>query len=219
MTGRILVVSSLAVFLLAATACRSETQQVGPSITPESASYSTPGGQSVEVSNHTADGLALVNWAFARFEVAGLVEPTVREIDFGHGDPGCEDAAGWAVLGVGDESITMCLDIDRICRHVDGAAVFTVVGRVCILHELSHLWLSQNVTEPAHSEFMELTGANNWRDPDTPWSERGVEQAADTIAWGLLGERIEILGRPLPSCELLHDAFLILTDTAPTSSC
>ena len=52
-----------------------------------------------------------------------------------------------------------------------------------------------------------------------PWAELGVEQAADTIAWGLLGGTIEILGRPLPPCEQLHDGFVVLTGTTPTTDC
>lgn len=213
------MVSFYTVVILAITACASETMETAPSGTSEVAAYSTPGGQSFEVADATPDALALVDWAFVRFETAGLPEPTVSRISFAAGAPRCEDLGGWAASGEDKAEVTVCLDISRICLRNFDDVVFTIAGRMCILHELSHLWLSQYVTEPAAEEFMDLTGARSWRDPDVPWKERGVEQAADTIAWGLLGETMEILGRPLPPCELLHDGFMILTDTAPTSRC
>jgi hypothetical protein len=219
MGNRVWVVSFCAVVFLAITACASETMETAPSGTSEVAAYSTPGGQTFEVADAAPDALALVDWAFARFETVGLAEPTVLRIGFAAGTPRCEDLGGWAATGEGKAEVTVCMDISRIClRHFDDVA-FTTAGRMCILHELSHLWLSQYVTEPVAEEFMDLTGARSWRDPDVPWTERGVEQAADTMAWGLLGEAIEILGRPLPPCELLLDGFMILTDTAPTSQC
>jgi hypothetical protein len=218
MSDNVWVVSFFALFLTL-TACASETTEAAPSRSSEVAAYSTPGGQSLEVSNTSPDALALVDWAFARFETADLSEPAVLRIVFGAGTPGCEDLGGWAVTGEGTGEITVCLEESRICRHLVDDAAFTIAARMCILHELSHLWLSQHVAEPVAEEFMDLSGAQSWRDPDVPWAERGVEQAADTIAWGLLGETIEILGGPMPPCELLHDGFRILTDAAPTSNC
>jgi hypothetical protein len=213
------VVSFFALVFLAITTCASESTEAAPSRSSEVAVYSTPGGQSIEVTTASRDGLALVDWAFGRFEAADLREPTLRQIVFAAGTPGCEDLGGWAISGGGNSEITVCLEDSRICRHIVDDVAFTIAGRMCILHELSHLWLSEHIPEPVADQFMGLTGAQTWRDPDVPWAERGVEQAADTIAWGLLGETIEILGRPMPPCDLLHDGFRILTDAAPTSDC
>lgn len=144
-----------------------------------------------------------------------------------HGDFTVESGRAWiperdvespTLLVTEIDEVGVCLDADRICRQVDGV-VFTLAGRLCILHELGHLWLSQQVFESVREELIDHTGAPSWRDPGLAWSERGVEQAADTLAWGLLGETIEILGRPLPPCDQLHEGFLILTGTAPLSEC
>lgn len=219
MGGKAWLVSFSVVVFVAITACASETSETVPSGSSGAAMYSTPGGQTVELVDAAPDALALVDWAFGRFEAADLPEPTVRRIGFAAGTPECEGVGGWAASGETNAEITLCMDISRVCvRHFDDV-VFTIAGRMCILHELGHLWLSQYVAAPVADDFMELTGARRWRGPGAPWKERGVEQAADTLAWGLLGEATEILGRPLPPCELLDDGFMILTDTAPISTC
>jgi len=218
MSGRVWLGCVVALGLLACAGCASSTEEVAPPTDSVGVLVPTAGGQSVEVINTSPDATALVVWAIGRFEATGLAEPTVQRIEFAAGSPKCEGSTAWAATGKDGAEIVVCLDVHRMCRRVNGL-VFTVAGRICILHELSHLWLSEYVAEPARQAFMDMTGAASWRDPDVPWAERGVEQAADTIAWGLLGETIEILGRPLPPCEQLPDGFMLLTGVTATSDC
>jgi hypothetical protein len=143
----------------------------------------------------------------------------VQKICLAAGTPDRRDVGGRTAIGHGAAEITVCRDVSRVGhRHTDDV-VFALAVRMCILHELGHLWLSQFADEQAIETFMFLTGAQSWRDPDVHLKYRGVEIAANTIAWGLLGAPIEILSRAMPPCGLLHDAFITLTDTPLTSTC
>lgn len=56
-----------------------------------------------------------------------------------------------------------------------------------IVHELAHAWERHNVDDATRDAFMAATGAGTWNDHSQPHPARGVEQAADAIAWGLIG--------------------------------
>ncbi len=194
------------------------TPTTGPTSSTALGNYETPGGQLVAVSPMNDNIGDLLDWSFTRFIEAALPEPTVRGIDFEVDDPLCDHAAGWAVSSGNGKEVDICLPLDEICHPVNGV-VLTLPGKLCMLHELAHLWMAEHVDEAIRSDFIEHTGAHTWRDLNVPWRHRGIEQAADTIAWGLLGGTIEILGRPLPPCDLLHDGFVLLTGQPPLSTC
>ena len=59
-------------------------------------------------------------------------------------------------------------------------------GEFLALHELGHAWEHFNLDDQARSNFQKLTGATTWRSPDVVWRRRGAEQAANTLAHGLL---------------------------------
>jgi hypothetical protein len=51
-----------------------------------------------------------------------------------------------------------------------------------------------------------------------PWADRGVEYAADVIAWGLIEEPIDMVRIGRPSCDELSAAFRLLTMVEPLRS-
>jgi hypothetical protein len=51
-----------------------------------------------------------------------------------------------------------------------------------IVHELGHAWEAGAVTDETREEFMRYRGLTSWNDQDVEWDERGIEQAAVTIA-------------------------------------
>lgn len=57
-----------------------------------------------------------------------------------------------------------------------------VTRRHTILHELGHAWEAQAVTDETQEAFMQYRGLTSWNDPDVDWDERGIEQAAVTLA-------------------------------------
>ena len=77
-----------------------------------------------------------------------------------------------------------------------------------VLHELAHAWEHARLTDEIRDEFMELRGLTSWNDGSTPWRERGIEDLAEVIVWGL---RELAADRPVTSDEERQQAFRLLT--------
>lgn len=60
------------------------------------------------------------------------------------------------------------------------------------------------------SDYVERRGLESWNDPETAWGDRGSEDAADTLAWGLIEDPIVDM---LPDGPLAqrNNAFRMLT--------
>jgi hypothetical protein len=126
----------------------------------------------VEVTGATPEQLALARWAVGRFETAGL-KPPVVEIAF-HGDAlGCEGHLGWAQPGRVDVCTVLANEMSR--RN--------------LLHEVSHIWLDQNLGIGTRNAFLRERGLSSWNSSRDPWELRGYEQGAEIMAWAL-GDRI-----------------------------
>jgi hypothetical protein len=126
----------------------------------------------IEVTGATPQQLSLARWAVGRFEMAGL-EPPALEIAF-HGDPsGCQGHMGWARSGRVDVCTVLANEMSR--RN--------------LLHEMSHIWLDQNVGARTRDRFLDLRGLRSWNSSWDPWQLRGFEQGAELMAW-TLGNRV-----------------------------
>jgi hypothetical protein len=150
----------------------------------------------VEVTGATAQ-VAMVRWAVKRFEDAGL-EPPVVEIRFHRGLPSCGGYLGYAREG----------EVDVCTMLVDPTA------RRALLHEMGHIWLDENLSDPQRERFLEARGLDAWNDSSETWALRGYEQGAEIMAWAL-GERI--LTPRIPDNEPMQLArgFELLTGIAP----
>jgi hypothetical protein len=148
---------------------------------------------SVEVSGATPEQVALARWAVGRFEVAGL-RPPVVEIAF-HGDAlGCEGHMGWARSG-----------------RVDVCTVLAnEMSRRSLLHEMSHIWLDQNLGIGTRNAFLRVRGLSTWNSSRDPWGLRGYEQGAEIMAWEL-GDRILSPQIPDNEPEKLEIAYGLIT--------
>ena len=151
-------------------------------------------GPRVEVVAASKMQLDLVDWAVDRFDDAGLEAPAV-EIEF-HDDPdGCSGHLGFAM---GD--------------HVDVCTTLVnAMTRRALLHEMSHVWLDQNVTAATRARFLALRGLRSWNSSGDPWRLRGFEQAAEIMAW-MLGERILTAQVPGNRPSELEAAFELITE-------
>jgi hypothetical protein len=150
----------------------------------------------VEVTGAT-EQLSMVRWAVDRFELAGL-EPPVVEIAFHRGLSGCGGHLGLARQG----------EVDVCTTLVDPTA------RRALLHEMGHIWLDQNLSDPERERFLEARGLHAWNDSSDTWALRGYEQGAEVMAWAL-GERILTPQIPDNDPIQLARGFELLTGTAP----
>jgi hypothetical protein len=53
------------------------------------------------------------------------------------------------------------------------------------LHEMAHAWIESNVDAAVMKRFMDVRGIAAWNDRSFDWKDRGTEQAAEIVTWGL----------------------------------
>lgn len=110
--------------------------------------------------------------AIALFDDADLSLPPLR-IEFYDTTDGCHGHAGQyqqatAANGIGVDRIALC-------NH----------RRSVALHELAHAWMRHNLDDQTRQSVMDHWGLERWRDKTDAHLDRGVERAAETIAFTL----------------------------------
>ncbi|MDJ0953706.1 MAG: hypothetical protein QNJ81_08500, partial [Acidimicrobiia bacterium] len=85
--------------------------------------------------------------------------------------------------------------------------------------ELGHAWLLANLTPEGEAEFLAVRGLEHWSNGSVPWHERGAEQAAEILAWGLMDEAIALVRIGNPACADATAAYEVLTGSPPMRSC
>ncbi len=53
------------------------------------------------------------------------------------------------------------------------------------LHEMAHGWIETNVDGAILDRFMDIRGIVAWNDGSYDWKQRGTEQAAEIVTWGI----------------------------------
>jgi len=139
----------------------------------------------------------LARWAVARFERAGLEAPTV-EIRLHTDASGCGGHLGYKKGGRVDVCTVLVNEMTR--RN--------------LLHEMSHIWMDQNVSRATGERFLGLRHLSAWNDSSDPWPERGCEQGAEIMAWAL-GDRILTPQVQDNEPARLDAAYRLLTGGAP----
>ena len=173
----------------------------------------TAGSAAVEIWNGTPELEQLVTWALGRFVAAGLAPPAPSSVTFEAASKGpCRGASGLAE-GEAFTEITLCLGVEDVCPP-GGCPPFTLRARRLALHELSHTWLATHVSPREREEYARAVGLR-WSAPQDPAERQAVERAAETVAWGLLGEPV-----PVPPLRGVDDAtraaeFRFLTGAEP----
>lgn len=152
----------------------------------------------ITVADATAGRQEAVDWAVAYFADAGLQLPTMT-IQFHSTDDGCDGYDGAFRRGASPLRLDVCNAHPLI-----------------ILHELAHAWDHHALTDESRNQFMKLRGLDVWNDSDTPWSERGVEQLADMVVWGLQQLRKTAACDERPDKEL---AFGVVTGIDVSAHC
>lgn len=109
--------------------------------------------------------LSSLEWAADHFTDAGLTLPPLV-VEFHANDDGCDG-------------------YDGTYRPDDGRLDVCNPHRLIILHELAHAWEHHTLTDEQRREFISFRGLTSWNDLSTPWKERGIEDLAEIVVWGL----------------------------------
>ncbi len=179
-------------------------------------------GQQIDVVNAFARQDDLVRWLFERYDLGSLAQPQVAAVWF---PPSVDCSVAEGIAKSEDErfdgrhTITLCFTVDQLSSGWPNRQWPTRVVHQG-LHELAHVWMYDHLDDLDRRSFLERVGLATWRDPNVFWPERGIEVAAETIAWGLAGsERAEYLIQPVPDCEELAARFALLTGERALTTC
>lgn len=174
------------------------------------------GNETIELYNATPDHIELVRWALDQFGSAGLDVPIPNSIGFPP-DVSCVLYAGLTTHSDEGVDLQLCFDAEELCTGDDCAPSTT--ARSTLLHELGHVWTSQNLNDTTQSRFLNERGLDEWRGQGLTRDESGTEHAAEILAWGLLDADAWDARLPDNSCAELTAAFRVLTGVDPLRSC
>jgi hypothetical protein len=164
--------------------------------------------RSVEVYNGTPAMNEYVRWSLRRFADAGLTLPKVDTVTFVTQQSSCPlGRRGFSRYDESGGEIFLCFQPDQADESETEET---------LLHELSHVWMYQNVKHSTEQAFLRSVGVSRWEDPDDDWGQRGVERAADTMMSGLMNEP-PALGTA--ACEAFAARFTLLTGVDPLAPC
>ncbi|MEO8424814.1 MAG: hypothetical protein ABI595_13000 [Actinomycetota bacterium] len=142
-----------------------------------------------------------VEWAVGRYRAAGL--QGMPELDVYLHTP--REACG-GYLGTFEQGrIDLCTGESS-----------ELYARKFALHELGHAWVKANLSDATRERFLRFRDLAAWNDWSIPWKERGTEQAAEIIVWGIgEGEISPLLPLPIDDDDDLLAAYVMLTGRAP----
>jgi hypothetical protein len=180
------------------------------------------GERSMDLVNADEPQADLVRWLFGRFADGALAAPDVAAFWF---PPSVDCGLSEAIARPADErfqgghTVTLCFTSDEISSGWPGRRWSYHVAHQG-LHELAHVWMYDHLDDPHRAAFLDRVGLDSWRDAGTFWPERGVEVAAETMAWGLAEEGgAEYLIKPAPDCAELAERYVMLTGHDPLTTC
>ena len=148
----------------------------------------------------TAQQASAVDWALSLFAEADLELPPI--------------------LFVGHTDREACLGRDGTARPTEFGARIDLCAagsepteRRWILHEVAHAWDYHNLDEHDRHQFLESRNLTGWREGD--WHERGAENAAEVLVWGLLDRPFNSVYIYANSCDDFQTGYLQLVGHEP----
>jgi hypothetical protein len=139
-------------------------------------------GQSVALWNGTPQREQLLRWALQQFSDVGLPPPLPTSVTFAPFD---DDP--WATHGFVRGAPDLVLPDSAPGCPPSGCDSWPADQRAVALDELSRRWLVADAPLTAMDEFADAHDLV-WNGPDDPQSTPAADQAAATIAWGLMDE-------------------------------
>jgi hypothetical protein len=136
--------------------------------------------------------------ALDRYAVAGMELPPV-DVYLHVTKVGCGGNSGLYTPGSEIDRIDLCVDTPFI-----------------ILHEFGHAWEKRLGTDEAREQLLDGLGLEFWTGVDVKYRRRGIEAAANLIAWGLTVPTVAERGQA-PDTDRL-DLFASFTGAVPLRS-
>ena len=181
-----------------------------PSDQVATGSVETSDGASIEVRNGTPTLVALFQWGLGRFVESDLPLPSLDAVTF-EPSRSCEGRSGRLLDDGTMRNVYVCMYDSDVCTGASTCVTPGTAAQIAVLHELAHAWILDYVDQDTVDGILALSGRTAWDDPEVPWIERGVEYAADVIAWGLIDETLPMVRLGAPPCMELAAAFTQLT--------
>jgi hypothetical protein len=121
---------------------------------------------------HGADAVQerAIDWSIRRYREAGLDGMPDLEVYLHRSHEECNGGLGVYHAG----RIDLCTEESS-----------EPYQRKFALHEMAHGWIEANVDGAVLSHFMDIRGIAAWNDRSYDWKQRGSEQAAEIVTWGL----------------------------------
>jgi hypothetical protein len=111
-----------------------------------------------------------IDWSIRRYREAGLEGMPDLAVYVHRSNQGCRDGIGYYLAG----RIDLCT-----------TASSEPYQRKFALHEMAHGWIETNVDGAVLDRFMQDRGIVTWNDRSFDRKQRGTEQAAEIVTWGL----------------------------------
>jgi hypothetical protein len=156
----------------------------------------------LEIHGATAVDARAVDWALGRYREAGLTHMPPLVVYLHRDHDACNSGIGLYNSG----RIELCTK-----------ASSEPYQRKFALHEMAHAWAEANVDARTLERFLDVRGIASWNDRADPWKERGIEQSAEIIAWGLGEGEIAPLLPTSVDAETLSSLYELLTGRVPIS--
>ena len=141
-----------------------------------------------------------IDWSIRRYREAGLAGLPDLEVYLHRSQDACNGGIGLYHGG----RIDLCTE--------DSSEPYQ---RKFALHEMAHAWTEANVDTAVLERFMDIRGIAAWNDRSLDWKERGTEQAAEIITWGLGEGQISPLLPEATDAPTLARLYELLTGREP----
>jgi hypothetical protein len=141
-----------------------------------------------------------IDWSIRRYREAGLGGMPDLEVYLHRSHDACNGGLGLFYAG----RIDLCTE--------DSSEPYQ---RKFALHEMAHAWTEANVETAVLERFMDIRGVAAWNDRSLDWKERGTEQAAEIITWGLGEGQISPLLPEATDAPTLARLYELLTGREP----
>jgi hypothetical protein len=148
----------------------------------------------------TAGEERAIDWSIRRYREAGLDGMPDLEVYLHRSQDQCNGGIGYYLAG----RIDLCTK-----------ASSEPYQRKFALHEMAHGWIEANVDTATLDRFMDDRGIAAWNDRSFDWKDRGTEQAAEIVTWGLGEGEIAPLLPEIPDTATLSRLYELLTGREP----
>ena len=159
-----------------------------------------PAQRPLSIHGATATEERAIDWSIRRYREAGLDGMPNLDVYLHRSHTGCNGGIGLYHTG----RIDLC-----------SKASSEPYQRKFALHEMAHGWIAANVSGTVLDRFMDIREIAAWNDRSFDWKDRGTEQAAEIITWGLGEGEIAPLLPEATDAPALSRLYELLTGREP----